>query len=510
MLRTSCVAVALVMAAVVPALAEDDSNPRWDRPAGWRGTTHVVVPTPLEQFGPRPVGATISPYIYLNRCSGGCTVKASTMNDARTEQSTIPKMGSGCPGYPNCVIQEFQNATGQTGTDADAEWAQLVQCMKEVYSPFAVTVSDVKPTDGRSYTMAVIAGTPQNIGLGPGILGIAPLAGDCSPQDNVISFSFANYHGPSDRVNNLCWTAAQETAHALGLDHSYQFSDGTSACNDPMTYRTDCGGQRFFRNKPASCGEDAIRPCQCGGSQNSHVKIRGVFGDGVSLIAAPTVQVNTPANGAAAIPMQIVAAQAGSKRGVAKVELWLNGYKWQELPGASFGSAGQRNPSDYTLRFPANVPDGVIDIVVKAADDLGLETTSQTITVTKGAPCASATDCNKNGIEGQKCDAGKCYWDPPTGAIGDACTYSQFCESGFCLETTDGGFCSRDCIVGVADSCPTDFTCIASGTSGVCVPNDDGGGCCSVSDDDDTGALAAQLGLSAALLGFVVRRRRRR
>ena len=87
-------------------------------------------------------------------------------------------------------------------------------------------------------------------------------------------------------MNNICWTAAQETAHALGLDHEYVFSDGTSACNDPMTYRMDCGGQKFFRNKAAQCGEVGVRTCRCGGSQNSHVKIRGVFGDGTSLIAA--------------------------------------------------------------------------------------------------------------------------------------------------------------------------------------------------------------------------------
>ena len=37
-------------------------------------------------------------------------------------------------------------------------------------------------------------------------------------------------------MNNICWTAAQETAHALGLDHEYVFADGTSACSDPMKF----------------------------------------------------------------------------------------------------------------------------------------------------------------------------------------------------------------------------------------------------------------------------------
>lgn len=504
MLRTAWAALVLVTAAFVPALAEDNSGFPGKRPANWRGTTHVVVDTPIEQFTPK--GAEISPYIYLNRCSGGCTIKAGGINDARTDTSTIPKMSAGCPGYPNCVVDEYQNAAGQTGAAADAEWAELVQCMKEVYSPFAVTVTDEKPTSGVSYTMAVIAGRPGNIGLGDGILGIAPLAGDCSAQDNVISFSFANHHGNNDRVWNLCWTAAQETAHALGLDHSYMFSDGTSACNDPMTYRFDCGGQKFFRNKPASCGEDKVRPCQCGGSQNSHTKIRAVFGEGESLIPPPTVVVNTPADGATVAQGAIVGLQAGSKRGVAKVELWLNGYKWDEVPGAGFGPQGQRNPSDYVLRFPNNVPDGVIDIVVKASDDLGITTTAPKITVTKGAPCTSADTCAK----GQKCEEGKCFWDAPVGQLGDACDYQQFCQSGLCLETTEGGLCSQDCIIGVADGCPMGFECVPVGTDGACIPAGDDGGCLGCSVGADGSALWLHFGISSLVLGFIVRRRRKR
>jgi len=63
----------------------------------------------------------------------------------------------------------------------------------------------------------------------------------------------------------------------------------------------------------------------------------------------------------------------------------------------------------------------VIDIVVKAFDDIEIEGDSAMVTVTKGAPCASAATC----LDGQKCDAGKCYWDPPAGETGDACTYKR-------------------------------------------------------------------------------------
>ena len=494
MIRSSWAVVAAVTALSVPAFAEDQSSiPSGQRPAAWRGTSHVVVDTPMHEF--TNPGAEISPYIYLNRCSGGCTIIGGSINDARTNTSTIPSTGTH-------MVAEYRNAAGETGQAADAEWNQLVQCLKEVYSPFAVTVTDQMP-QGASYTMAVIAGSPGNIGLSNDILGIAPLAGDCSAQDNVISFSFANHHGNNDRVNNLCWTAAQETAHALGLDHSFMFSDGTSACNDPMTYRTDCGGQRFFRNKPAQCGENEVRTCRCGGSQNSHLKIRNAYGPGESIIPPPTVVVNTPMSGGAAIEQQVVAFQAGSKRGVEKAELWLNGYKWAEVKGAAFGSTGQLNPANYSTRFPAGVPDGVIDIVVKAYDDLGAMTESATVTVTKGAPCASADTCAK----GQQCEAGKCFWAPPTGKLGDSCDYAQFCESNICLETSDGGYCSQNCIVGVMDSCPMGFSCVAAGAGGACLPEDTGGGCCSVGGTD---TVWVHGGLTLFVLGVALRRRRRK
>src|SRR5688500_18412881 len=188
----------------------------------------IAVDTPVEAFTTKHSGAA-APYLYLNRCSGGCTINGAAMNDASADMTTIPTAGT-------YTVAEFATGTGDTGALADADWAGVVKCMQEVYSPYGIMVTDQEPPAGM-YNMAVIAGKPQNIGLGADILGISPLANDCSPQGNVISFSFANHHGPDARVENICWTASQESAHAYGLDHEFEFSDGTSACNDPMTYR---------------------------------------------------------------------------------------------------------------------------------------------------------------------------------------------------------------------------------------------------------------------------------
>jgi len=475
---------------------------------------HVAVDTPMEMYA--TPAARVSPTIYVNRCTGGCTVHMGA-NDARTNTSSIPTVTPQKPG-PDFKVGEFANDLSQIGAAANAEWAQVVQCMREVYSPYNVTVTDVKPVSGLSYHEAIIAGLPGDIGLSDDILGVAPLASDCSAIDNVISFSFANRHPPDgrvlDRVLDICWTAAQESAHAFGLDHEWSFVtwyavNGHSACNDPMTYRSDCGGEKFFRNELANCGETASRPCKCGGTQNSHAKLLGVFGAGQPITGSPTVALISP-NAGAVLPdgSASVSLLAGAKRGVARVALYLNGYKWNEVAGTAFGKNGQSNPDSYSIPFPAEasnrVPDSIVDIEVIAYDDLGASTASPVITATYGAPCATAATCAK----GQKCEAGKCFWDPPSGEIGADCAYPQFCKSGQCMPIQGQQICTQSCSPGVANACPSDFECMMPDSdTGVCFFSSTDGGCCSIGGGN--GAMWAQLGLAAAAFGFVVRRRRR-
>jgi hypothetical protein len=492
-----------------------------------------LVVTPATAFTPRTLDAKISPYLYLNRCIGGCPITGGTTNDARMNQSSIPAPGS-------YTVGEFANVFGQTtttatkgtclapdGTEAmpattctadgdcstfgagsicdtaDYEWGQLVQCMTEVYSPYALTVTDTRPTDV-SYTMAVIGGSHGDLGQAKGVLGIAPLAGDCSAQDNVISFSFANDHPAQQRIYNICWTASQESAHAFGLDHEFQFVDGTSACDDPMTYRVDCGGEKFFRNKNAQCGEYASRTCRCGGTQNSHTKLISVFGEGTSIIAAPTVAVTFPAPNKPVIANWNTIAEAGSKRGVGTVELWLNGYPWVTKPGAAFDVSGQKNPSTYSLVAPNGVPDGGINVTVKAFDDLDLEGEAS-IEVQKGASCVDDSTC----LTGQHCNtggamtyvaSGGCYWDPPAAQIGQSCTYPQFCVSAICEGAAGSEVCTQLCNPG---TCPSGFECdSASDGKSYCFAA--AAGCCSAG----RGVPWGNLGGALFVLAIVLRRRR--
>jgi hypothetical protein len=460
----------------------------------------AVVTTPETAYVVKPVAGIapavpqISPFLYLNRCIGGCVVHGGSSNDARTQQSSIPTAG-------DYTIGEFEDATGNVGSAADSDWAAVVTCVQEVYSPYAITVTDQVPLNA-SYTEALIAGQPGDIGRPIDNLGVAPIAANCAAEDDVISFTFANHHPGMGmtRILDICWTAAQESAHAFGLDHEYVFTDGTSTCRDPMTYRDDCGGEKFFRNSRAQCGEDAARACRCGGTQNSHAMILTVFGPGTPITTPPDAAVTGPAAATTISSSDVIHVMAGAQRGVAKVELFLNGSRWSVLAGAAFGADGQP-ASDYAFQIPSSVPDSVLDVMGRATDDLGIATDSAIVTVTKGAPCTDASTC----LADQSCTDGKCVYPAPAGALGDTCPYSQYCMSWECVETDVGKKCVEDCEVDEPASCPANFTCQdTGGGKGLCVEVAVGG-CCSASPGTPWGPL----GCSVIVLGLVLRRRRR-
>ncbi len=318
----------------------------------------------------------------------------------------------------------------------------------------------------------------------------------------MISFSFANHHPGkgTTRVLDICWTAAQESAHAFGLDHEYVFTDGSSTCRDPMTYRNDCGGEKFFRNSRAQCGEDAPRECRCGGTQNSHAALLQVFGPGTPITAPPHVTILAPLDGSTIGQGQVVHATAGAQRGVAKVELFVNGSRWSILGGAAFGADGQPD-ADYALTIPKELPNSVMDLVVRATDDLGIATDSAPFTVTKLAPCTASSDC----LADQTCGDGKCAYPAPAGELGDACPYAQYCKSWECVDTDVGKRCVEDCEVDEPSSCPPSFTCEdTGGGKGLCVEVSVGG-CC----EAGHGAPPwAPLGLASLVVGLGRRRRR--
>ncbi len=182
--------------------------------------------------------------IYLNR--DGALLRPGD-NDARLSTSSI-----------------VQEPTLLTPWDIDDEmWADTVACMRELYAPFDVAITDRDPGDV-PHIEAVFGGHPNDVGLPSNVAGVSPFTTDCGIIENSVVFTFTDVLPDDPRL--MCEVMAQEIAHSFGLDHEL-------LAEDPMTY-LDYDGERSFQDELASCGEDVARPCGidtyvCWDQQNS-------------------------------------------------------------------------------------------------------------------------------------------------------------------------------------------------------------------------------------------------
>lgn len=201
------------------------------------GSSFAVAPA--EPEAPAELLAHAGAILYLNRGGGTYT---PGFNDSRTDRSSL-------------IAETSQIPAWDVGDD---EWSEVVACVSELFADYRIEVTDRNPgsvahteaiigghhTDLR--TTAVIRGEPEALAGG-----IAPFKADCTPLESAIVFVFAEeFDGDLRRV---CEVAAQEVAHAYGLDHAY-------LCEDAMSYLVGCGA-KSFRDEHARCGELEARPC---------------------------------------------------------------------------------------------------------------------------------------------------------------------------------------------------------------------------------------------------------
>ncbi|MBP8809015.1 MAG: hypothetical protein KBG48_06125 [Kofleriaceae bacterium] len=431
--------------------------------------------TPLDYVvvdPPRTRAANATKVVYLNRCAAGCSVTRGA-DDAAADTSSI----LGREGIPATVSLEpfrWDQAT----------WDAVVACVRDRYTPWAVTVVTEPPASGR-YQEVMVAGVPSALGLAGNTLGVAPLTSDCSALPSAIGFAFANAHPASaEQVDNLCTTIIHEAGHLYGLDHEF-------ACKDPMTYLAGCT-PKVFVNRTLPCGELAgERPCQCSAGQNSFSILMDRFGPGQQP-AAPVTRILAPVEGATVPSRFSVFVAVDSPRQVAEMTLWVNGRSWVSV-GARDGS------SPYELVTPAELPDGQLALEVHTRDDLG-NVAVVTTTAIKGAACTTATTC----ADGQTCVDGACRSGPGTRGLGEACSRHDDCAGRQCTLVDGAGVCSQPCWP-LGAACGDGLTCqTADDESYACAPTVDDGGCCSTG--GDPGAAAALALLTVVAVG---RRRRR-
>ncbi len=287
---------------------------------------HEVGPGGSPQALPSAIEHAAPTIIYMNRMGG---IYRPGDSDSRTNASSIPSRTS-------------QVAAWNVSA---AGWQQVMSCMTEQFARFNVIVTDVDPGNV-PHIESVVAGRPQDVGMGSGVGGVSPFTDDCGVIPNSIVFTFAEVYGTAYR--DICETAAQEVSHSFGLDHEYE-------CRDPMTYLGNCGN-KSFQDLMAPCGEYSARTCWCGGTrQNSVAMLTTRLG---AHNVPPVVAITEPGDGETVAPGFDVAATATDTGALTRVELWIDGALAQTATAAPWAVA-----TDTALA------DGVHTLEVRAIDD---------------------------------------------------------------------------------------------------------------------------------------------
>jgi MYXO-CTERM domain-containing protein len=287
--------------------------------------------------------------IYMNR-DGGTFVPGN--NDSRTNRSSIPA----------------QTSQILPWNVSDAGWQQVMDCVRDIYAPFDIEITDVDPGNV-AHMESVVAGFPQDVGMENGVGGVSPFTTDCGVINNSIVYTFAEVYG--NDYETICEVVAQETAHSFGLDHEFLASD-------PMTY-LDFNGLKTFQDQDVACGEFQARACGlpqqpvCRETQNSFALLTQRVGLGDAIV--PTVAITSPANGDEVPPGFQITVDASDDQGITSVELYIDGTLLDTLtaPPYVFGT-------NSTLSIGAH------NIETRAYDAKNVATSQIDVTIAIGAP----------------------------------------------------------------------------------------------------------------------------
>lgn len=433
-----------------------------------------------ESIDPRAASNQINTHtIFMHRCVGAsCTVAQGNTN--ATAEPAKSSLGHG-------VLSPF--------SQGDETWNKVVACMKEVYAPFNVEITESDPGAAPHFEI-MVGGKPQELGMSAGIGGVSPFS--CVPYiPNSLVFVFDVWGNDPEE---LCATAAQEIAHSFAIDHSTEPSD-------PMTY-FPYKGRRHYMNAQVQCGSDCdsnhrsplgatctgadfqSHACACGGAQTQNTVqiISQLFGDGANT--PPVVKIVSPKVGdtvTAGFPIMI---EATDDVRVASTEVRLDGQL-----------IGTKDASPFAFTGPGALADGTHVVEVTAYDGAGTPGRAR-VEVIVGPGCQAVSDCN----DGQTCVGGRCVAGPGVdGGLGTTCAAATDCESWQCANANGQQLCVETCAAG---QCPSGFGCRDDGAgAGVCWPGYDesGAGCAATGNGElPLGGFLFGLGVAAVVL----RRRR--
>ena len=297
-------------------------------------------------------GRAQSRTVYLNRT--GVTLTPG-VNDARTNKSSIIPSQSTIPSW---------NASSNL-------WSQTVTCLRDMFAPFDVAITETDPGPNVQHIEAVFGGSPSMLHMAGNMAGVSPFSTSCKVIENSIVFTFTDVIPQNAQV--ACEIMAQEIAHSYGLDHELLASD-------PMTY-LGFAGKRTFKNEMASCGESSPRDCgiqgaqKCRDGQNSHALLLERIGAaGTGDIDAPTVAITSPATGAVVTAGFTVTAALADDVVVKLAVMSIDGVATGSLTAApwSFTAPADLTPGKHVIEIKAtdgaNEQTARIDVTVRNAD----------------------------------------------------------------------------------------------------------------------------------------------
>lgn len=157
----------------------------------------------------------------------------------------------------------------------DVQWRALLDCVRGLYAPFAVELTDSDPGVS-AHREVVFVGNWAAVRLGtnwagatyPWGCGLTIEDADGAPNGVVMM----NPALAGDDVSLLCnWTAAV-AAYSFGLDMA-------NYCPDVTSNGSNCG-EKSFVDMEVTCGDGIDRPCRrCAGDpQNSYQYLLGLIG----------------------------------------------------------------------------------------------------------------------------------------------------------------------------------------------------------------------------------------
>jgi MYXO-CTERM domain-containing protein len=210
----------------------------------------AVLRSALATQGDGPNGAHI---IFLNFAGQKLTRAQAGQDDPDTGASWILTTSS--------VQYKAFDASPYAGQfNATQAQTAIVNYFKQFYAPFNVQVVTTRPS-GVRYTMCMIGDNASTVlGSGAGsAAGVAPL--DCGNQDeSEITYAFAAGLSPnqtglslSECLKAIAVTAAQETAHSYGLNHTNSTSDIMYPQLDPAQSAFQDATLQLINNSGGTC-----------------------------------------------------------------------------------------------------------------------------------------------------------------------------------------------------------------------------------------------------------------